>query len=35
MSARSSYEDEYPGDFYKWKVEAFKSVKKDFDVMVS
>jgi hypothetical protein len=35
MSARSAFEDEYPGDFHRWKVEAFKSIKKHFDLEVN
>ena len=31
LSARTSFEEEFPGDFHRWKVEAFKSVKKHFD----
>jgi len=30
ISARSGYEDQYPGDCHKWKVEAFLDIKKDF-----
>ncbi len=29
MSARSKYGEVFPGDFTRWKVEAFKSVLKD------
>ena len=35
ISARSTYETEFPGDFYRWKVEAFKSIKKKFETNVS
>lgn len=31
VSARSEYEDVFPGDYYKWKIEAFKDLKKHFD----
>lgn len=34
LSARSSFEEEFPGDFRRWKVEAFKSIKKYFEVEV-
>lgn len=34
ISARTSFEEEFPGDFHRWKVEAFKSVKKHFDTDV-
>lgn len=34
ISARSSFEEEFPGDFHRWKVEAFKSIKKYFDTDV-
>ena len=29
ISARSGFEDIYPGDCYKWKIEAFKSIRKN------
>eukprot|EP01017_Pseudomicrothorax_dubius_P037857 TRINITY_DN5603_c0_g1_i3.p1 TRINITY_DN5603_c0_g1~~TRINITY_DN5603_c0_g1_i3.p1 ORF type:complete len:331 (+),score=48.08 TRINITY_DN5603_c0_g1_i3:51-1043(+) len=31
VSARTTYEQKFPGDFYKWKVEAFLEVKKKLD----
>lgn len=31
ISARHGYEDSFPGDCSKWKVEAFKDIKKHFD----
>jgi peroxiredoxin len=31
ISARAGYEDLFPGDCSKWKVEAFKDIKKKFD----
>jgi hypothetical protein len=31
ISARHGYEDLFPGDCSKWKVEAFKNIKKNFD----
>ncbi|KAL4476619.1 hypothetical protein ABPG72_000778 [Tetrahymena utriculariae] len=31
ISARSEYEDIFPGDCYKWKIEAFKDLKKNYD----
>jgi hypothetical protein len=31
ISARTQYEAMFPGDFYKWKVEAFLEVQKRFD----
>jgi hypothetical protein len=34
ISARTNFEEEFPGDFHRWKVEAFKSVKKHFDTDV-
>lgn len=30
ISARSHYEVTYPGDFHRWKIEAFKSIKTKF-----
>lgn len=29
ISARSGYEEIFPGDCHKWKVEAFKNIKKN------
>lgn len=31
ISARSGYENMFPGDSSKWKVEAFLEVKKKYD----
>lgn len=31
ISARSQFEQLFPGDFYKWKVEAFLEIQKKFD----
>lgn len=31
ISARSEYEDIFPGDYYKWKIEAFKDLKRNYD----
>lgn len=34
ISARSGYEDKYPGDTTKWKNEAFLKLKDSFDKTV-
>lgn len=34
VSARSGYEDKYPGDTTKWKNEAFLKLKDSFDKTV-
>jgi hypothetical protein len=31
ISARSAYEDVFPGDCHRWKVETFKDLKKNLD----
>lgn len=31
ISARTEYEDIFPGDYYKWKIEAFKDLKRNYD----
>jgi len=31
ISARSGYEDLFPGDYHRWKTEAFLGIKKHFD----
>jgi len=31
ISARSGYEDLFPGDYHRWKTEAFLGIKKNFD----
>lgn len=34
ISARNGYENMFPGDSSKWKVEAFLEVKKKYDESV-
>lgn len=34
ISARHGYENAFPGDCIKWKVEAFKDIKKHFECNV-
>lgn len=31
ISARTEFEDVFPGDYYKWKIEAFKNLKRNYD----
>lgn len=31
LSARQGYEEQFPGDCHRWKIEAFKNIKKNFD----
>jgi hypothetical protein len=31
ISARSMFGEEFPGDFARWKIEAFKSILKKID----
>ena len=31
ISARSMFGEEFPGDFYRWKIEAFKIILKTAD----
>lgn len=31
ISARAGYEDQFPGECSKWKVEAFKDIKTKFN----
>lgn len=31
ISARSEYSQEYPNDYGRWKIEAFKSILKKID----
>ncbi len=35
ISARSGYEDLFPGDYHRWKQEAFLGIKKHFDKNVT
>lgn len=34
ISARAGYEDLFPGDCGKWKIEAFKDIRARFDCEV-